>query len=412
MAALLGKSVAWLNARVDLETFRALLTDEGQDLLAALQATDPAELPATVTGQLWHHPVALVPAAVEQVRLRRRASAKFGEYAAGLYFTEDSLELSSHLAVSEYRLGRVLDELGVVIIDAMGADALVLGWSHHTLAVDGDPLTVEIAAASREGPRRPMFHPTCADVLEYDVEGEAVFIDLMRRAGPGGIHDPEAYDPPLSWALDRMRATKSGWIRLAPDLPSDAVHDPGAAHEVEWISYDGQLHEMVVWFGLDLERTPLPAPERRATLLPGGASLTGRGLPEPAVRPAGRYLYAPDPGVVRAGLVAEVAQDVAGGLLDGGGPLLSADELRHSPFATAYEITAVLPFTGTAREATLREHAVCRVLVAAQGSGIEPDAFRHDLGPEDREAATAFITGTAERPTVLVVSSVPVERAP
>ncbi|MCY0936888.1 THUMP-like domain-containing protein [Streptomyces sp. H34-S4] len=234
----------------------------------------------------------------------------------------------------------------------------------------------------------------------------------MPRAGPGGVHDPEAYDPPLSWALDRVRATGSGWIRLAPDLPSDAVPDLGGAHEAEWISYDGQLQEMVVWFGLDLGRTPLPVPERRATLLPGGASLTGRGLPEPAVRPAGRYLYAPDPAVVCAGLVAEVAQDVAGGLLDGGGPLLTADELRHTPFATAYEITAVLPFTGTGPEATLREHAVRRVTVAAQGSGIEPDAFRHDLGPEAPEAATAFITGTAECPTVLVVSSVPATRTP
>ncbi|MCY0926861.1 SAM-dependent methyltransferase [Streptomyces sp. H27-H1] len=400
---------------MDLETFRALLTDEGQDLLAALQAADPAELPATVTGQLRYHPAALVSAAVEQVRLRRRAPAKFGEYAAGLYFTEDSLELSSHLAVSEYKLGRVLDELGVVIIDAMGlgsgADALVLGWSHHTLAVDGDPLTVEIAAANRDGLLRPMFHPTCADVMEYDVEGEAVFIDLMRRAGPGGVHDPEAYDPPLSWALDRVRATKSGWIRLAPDLSSDTVTDLGGAHEAEWISYHGQLQEMVAWFGLDLGRTPPLAPEHRATLLPGGASLTGRGLPEPAVRPAGRYLYAPDPAVVRAGLVAEVAQDITGGLLDGGGPLLTADELRHTPFATAYEITAVLPFTGTAPEATLREHALRRVTVATQGSGREPDAFRHGLGPEDPETATAFITGTAECPTVLVVSSVPVTRA-
>ncbi|WP_158820763.1 MULTISPECIES: hypothetical protein [unclassified Streptomyces] len=58
---------------------------------------------------------------------------------------------------------------------------------------------------------------------------------------------------------------------------------------------------------------------RKASLLPAGTSLTARGLPEPSVRCPCRYLYAPDPAVVHAGLVAEVAEDVAGGLLDGGG---------------------------------------------------------------------------------------------
>ncbi|MFJ7590883.1 hypothetical protein ACIQZO_26635 [Streptomyces sp. NPDC097617] len=45
--------------------------------------------------------------------------------------------------------------------------------------------------------------------------------------------------------------------------------------------------------------------------------------------------------MVRAGLLAEVAEDIGGGLLDGGGTLLTSDEPRHTPFATAYEVTDV-----------------------------------------------------------------------
>ncbi|MFF3677717.1 SAM-dependent methyltransferase [Streptomyces sp. NPDC002120] len=342
---------------MDLETFRALLTEEGQALLAALQDTDAAQEPVVTADLRRTHRAALVEAAQEQVRLRRQAAEKFGGRAQRLYFTPESLELSSHLAVSEYKLDRVLDEIGVVMVDAMGlggsVDAHVLGWSHMTSAVDGDRLTVEIAEANRLGMDQPMLDLTCADITEFDSQGEAVFIDLMRRPGPGRRPDddpeygPESYDPPLSWALERLHTTGAGWIRLAPGLPAEALPGLGAAHEAEWISYGGYIQEAVLWFGVDAEWTPRPDPVRKATVLPAGASLTGRGLPHPAVRAAGRYLYVPDPAVVHARLLPELAQDLGAGPLEGGGTLLTSDELRPTPFATAYEITGVPPLTAT-----------------------------------------------------------------
>ncbi|MFD4927153.1 hypothetical protein ACFWNE_38380 [Streptomyces goshikiensis] len=229
----------------------------------------------------------------------------------------------------------------------------------------------------------------------------------MRRVGPGEERDPEAYDPTLSWALDRVRTTGAGWIRLAPGLPDEVVPDLGRADEAEWISYDGEIQEAVLWFGLLERRTPLPTPLRKATLLPCGASLAGRGLPGPAVRPIGRYLYEPDPAVVHARLVAEAAQDVAGGLVDEGSALITADELHDTPFATAYEITDILPFNRAELRATLRERAVGRVEVAGRGLGAESDEFQLELAPQNPDAATAFITGTPDRPTVLIASPIP-----
>ncbi|MFG2985656.1 hypothetical protein ACGFYQ_31110 [Streptomyces sp. NPDC048258] len=81
-----------------------------------------------------------------------------------------------------------------------------------------------------------MFILNCADITTFDSQGEAVFIDLMRRVGPDQGRDPEAYDPPLSWALDRVRKTGAGWIGLAPGLLDEAVPDLGRADEAEWIS--------------------------------------------------------------------------------------------------------------------------------------------------------------------------------
>ncbi|MFD9519923.1 hypothetical protein [Streptomyces sp. NPDC059979] len=80
----------------------------------------------------------------------------------------------------------------------------------------------------------------------------------------------------------------------------------------------------------------------------------------------------------------------------------------------------MLPFTGAALKATLRERAVGRVTVAAQDLGIEPNEFLrnhdldHDLGldPQDPYAATVFITGTADRPTMVIAGPCPATHEP
>ncbi|MFJ3961515.1 SAM-dependent methyltransferase [Streptomyces sp. NPDC090036] len=333
---------------MDLQVFRALLSDEGQSLLAALGDAGPGGEPESAAmAALRQSSPALVAAAEEQVRLRGQAAVKFGEFAPRMYFTPDLVELSSHLAVAEYKLDRVR-EMGVVLVEPMflgsGADALVLSREYYTLAVDPDPLTTAMAVANERalnGRTEPALFADCEDVAAFGGRGEADFIDLMRPPGPDGGHDPESCGPPLSWALEQVRSTGLGWIRLPPGPAPGAVPDLGRADEAEWISYDGEVQELVLWFGLGPCGKPADITVRRATLLPAGASLTARGLPGPSVRPAGRYLYVPDPAVVHAGLLAEVAEDIAGGPVDGAGTLLASDELRHTPFATAYEVIDV-----------------------------------------------------------------------
>ncbi|MFF0550149.1 SAM-dependent methyltransferase [Streptomyces sp. NPDC004311] len=412
---------------MDLETFRSLLTDEGRSVLAALQHADPADEARTAAALRREHADELVTAAVEQVRLRRAAAGRFGEFAPRMYFTPEGLALSSHLAVAEYKLLRVVGEMGVVLIDAMclggGHDATVLSWSHYTAAVDPDPLTVEMAAANREVLDAPMLILRREDVMTFDSQGEAVFIDLKRHPGPLRGGAAEAGHPPLSWASDRVRTTGLGWIRLAPDvrrtLPDLAAT---GADEAEWISYGGEAQEAVLWYlgaGGDLEPpAPTRVPVRKVTLLPGGASLTGRGLPHPAVRPLGRYLYEPDPAVVHAGLLAEVAEEVHGGPVDPDGPLLTADAPHRTPFATAHRVTDVLRGEDGAedRGEDLRDllrralpggHGVARIVLASPGLDVDPEEFAQHLAPGGPDAPTLFLTRTNAGPAAVTAQRVP-----
>ncbi|MFD6249788.1 THUMP-like domain-containing protein [Streptomyces roseolus] len=383
----------------DLAAFTALLAPEGQALLAALRDYDPAQELAVASRLRRDHPAELVSAALGQARLRQRAVAKFGaEDAYRMYFTPNGVEQSTRATVGAHRAAR-LKALGVGSVadlcSGVGGDALALARAGiSVLAVDRDPLTAEAARANAAALGLDgLIEVRCADVTEIDTTPyDAVFVDPARRGGRGRVFDPEAYSPPLSWAVEAARKAPRAALKIAPGIPHETVPDEA---EAEWISDGGDVKEAVLWFGTE------PG-ARRATLLPSGAGLTGRGLPDPAVRPVGRYLYEPDGAVIRAHLVAEVAEELDGGLVDATIAYVTADELRPTPYASAYEITDVLPFNLKKLKALLREREVGTLTVKKRGSAVEPEEIRRKVRPKGPNAATVLLTRVAGAPTMLI----------
>lgn len=383
---------------MDLDAFSALLTAEGQALLASLRDYDPGTELATATRLRRTHPAGLVSAALGMARLRQRAAAKFGEDAYRMYFTPDGVEQATRTTVAEYRAGR-FTALGVRrladLCCGIGGDAIALARAGiEVLAVDRSPLTCAVARANAEAlGLAGLIEVRCADVTEVATQAyDAVFVDPARRGGRGRIFDPEAYSPPLSWAVEAARKAPYAALKIAPGVPHEAVADEA---EAEWISDHGDVKEAVLWFGT--------APgARRATLLPGTASLLGRGLPDPAVREVGRWLYEPDGAVIRAHLVAEVAQAVGGGLIDSTIAYVTADELRPVPYASAYEITDVLPFGLKRLKALVRERGIGVLTVKKRGSAVEPEELRRRVRPQGPASATVFLTRVAGAPSMLL----------
>ncbi|WP_425276681.1 class I SAM-dependent methyltransferase [Streptomyces bauhiniae] len=383
-----------------LQGFHALRTDEGRALLDEVRGTAPADELAVATRLRRTHPAGLVSAALGQARLRQRAEAKFGaEDAQAMFFTPNGVEQSTRASVAAYRAER-MRALGVTSVAdlccGIGGDALALARAGiRVLAVDRDPLTAAVARANAEVlGLGDLIEVREADVTEVGTAGyDAVFVDPARRGGRGRIFDPEAYSPPLSWAVATALAAPRAALKIAPGIPHEAV--PAEA-EAEWISDGGDVKEAVLWFG-----TGAPGGVR-ATLLPGPRTLQGWGLPDPAVRTPGRYLYEPDGAVIRAHLVAEVAEELDGGLLDETIAYITADELRPTPYATAYEITDRMPFNVKKLKALLRERGVGNLTVKKRGSAVEPEELRRKVKPQGPNAATVFMTRVAGAPTMLI----------
>ncbi|WP_107396430.1 THUMP-like domain-containing protein [Streptomyces acidiscabies] len=377
-----------------------LLTPQGRALLEEVRGTSPGDELAVATRLRREHPADLVSAALGQARLRDRAVVKFGAEDAGrMFFTPNGVEQATRASVASYRARRFA-ELGVTsLVDlccGIGGDAIALARAGiKVLAVDRDPFTVAVARANAESLGLAEFIEVReADVVDVDTGPyDAVFVDPARRGGRGRIFDPEAYSPPLSWAIGAARTARVAALKIAPGVPHEALPEDA---EAEWISDGGDVKEAVVWFGT----TPGAV---RATLLPEGDTLLGAGLPNPSVRPVGRYLYEPDGAVIRAHLVADVAAGLdGGGLIDETIAYVTSDELRPTPYASAYEITDQLPFNVKKLRALLREREVGVLTVKKRGSAVEPEELRKKVKLRGANSATVFLTRVAGAPVMLV----------
>jgi SAM-dependent methyltransferase len=390
---------------VDLTGFERLLTARGQAVLAEATEADLTEsgLLATATKLRERYPAELVAAALTQARLRLRARDKFGADADRMYFTPAGLEQSTRASVAAYRARRFAAHGPVLELGCgIGADLLarVRAGAGGT-AVDRDPLTAAVARANLAAfGLSERASVRVADAAGQDPRGyAAVFADPGRRTARGRVFDPKAYEPPLDTVLALAGQAPAACVKVAPGIPHEAV--PAAA-EAEWISVRGEVKEAALWLG------ELSGPvRRRATLIGAGdepVTLTPGTSEPPPVRGWGRYLYEPDGAVIRAGLVADVAAATGGGLIDEQIAYVTADAHVPTPFAAAYAIEDVRPFSLKDLRAELRRREVGTLTLKKRGSAVDLDRLRRDLRQHHRGGAelTVVLTRVGRAPVMVL----------
>ncbi|MDD9206636.1 SAM-dependent methyltransferase, partial [Georgenia sp. 10Sc9-8] len=206
-------------------------------------------------------------------------------------------------------------------------------------------------------------------------------------------------------AVLRLRERAALGVKVAPGLPYTAV--PRDAH-AQWVSVDGAVVEAGLWFGAVAPEGPgrsalvIDREEPRTmTATPGTAPDSP--APAGAVRPLGAVLYEPDGAVIRAGLVAQLAEDLGAGLVSTDIAYLTADDAVSTPFATAYRVLDQLPFGLKRLRAYLRDQDVGSVTIKKRGTAVEPERLRRQLALDGSRATTLVLTRLAGRQSVLVV---------
>jgi hypothetical protein len=388
---------------VDAELLAALLTPDGSAALRAADEVAGADpLVAASALRARGIPAPLAAAALTQAVLRARARAKFGADAAAMFFTRAGLEQATRPAVATRRAAR-LAEAGVTSLAdlgcGIGSDAIAAARAGIRVhAVEADPLTAAVAGVNAAVlGLSDRLRVSCVDATAVDLSTvDAVYCDPARRTEGGRrVFDPEAFTPPWEFVAGLPSRVPRTVLKLAPGIDHALI--PAGA-EAEWVSVDGDVVEAAFWCG------PLARVPRRASLLPGGATLSGSGTLAAPLGPVRRYLYDPDGAVVRAHLVAEFASIVDGNLADPRIAYVYADQPSPTPFARCFAVLECLPMSVKRLRAMLRERGVGRLTIKKRGSALEPERLRRDLRLSGPAEATVILTRVADAPTALLAA--------
>ncbi|HYI34523.1 MAG TPA: class I SAM-dependent methyltransferase [Glaciibacter sp.] len=387
-----------------------LLSPEGLRLLDSLPPYEQGADVVRVVSDLRKagHAPGLVTAVLSQSRLRAKALTKFGDFRSRMLFTDAGLEQATRLRVAALHAGRFVTAGINRVADlgcGIGGDAMAMAAMDLTVtAVDTDEVTATVASYNLAP--FPSAHVVHADAETFDLTGfEGAWFDPARRTSghtnTSRITKPEDYSPSLDYIFRVANDLPIG-VKLGPGHDRDLI--PSDA-EAQWVSVDGQLVEMGLWFG-SLARGGI----RRSALLltaDGVDELTAPGDSEDvAVGSIGEYLYEPDGAVIRARLIGDLARSIDGRMLSDGIAYITADTHVATPFATAFRVLEALPSDEKKLRQALQERNIGTLEIKKRGVDIDPAALRVRLRPKGTGSATIVVTRVEGHHVTLLVERV------
>lgn len=381
-----------------------LLTPEALQLLNSIgeldAKADVVKLVSALRAEGYH--ASLVAAVLTQAKLRRRARRKFGDFTDGMLFTEDGLEQASRLQAAALHAGRFLGAKLSHIADVgcgIGAESLAMAAVDlRVTAFEIDEATAALTTFNLGAfDNVEVIHQdaTTADLSGYD----GLFFDPARRelGGSRGERavrkfDPADYSPNFDWVLEQARRKPTG-IKLGPGHPHEAIPEDA---EAQWVSIDGDLVEMTLWFGA-VRRSKVA---RAATLIDanGRHEITSETLvaEQAPLGSLGRYLYEPDNAIVRSHLIAELAAETNTKLIAPSIAYLSSDNAIATPWMRGFEVIDEMAFDRKKLKAYLRERKIGILEIKKRGADVVPETLRKELALEGENSATLFVTRIGE----------------
>ena len=391
---------------MDRTGFLSLISPGGQALLAEVGDIDSKADMVKIVSKLRGkgHPAELVATVLTQVKLRRRAKAKFGEFAERMFFTEEGLEQASRLKVAAIHAGRFRSN-GITKIADLGCGIAFASLDIDVTAIELDEVTAAIATYNLAGFDNVTVEQ--GDVETANLEKyQGLFLDPARRDLKDSKtninkrkYDINDFSPSFDFVLEVARA-KPTIVKLGPGMDHKDIPDEA---EAVWVSDDGDLVELTLYFG-SLRRENL----KRAALLltpTGTHEITSESIErlDAPIGDLGKYLYEPDAAVIRSHLVGDLAEQLGLNIFSNEIAYLSGDKEVSSPWLKGYEVLENLVFDRKKLKAYLREKNIGTLEIKKRGADITPEQLRRELDPKGSESATLIVTRVDGAHRVLVV---------
>ena len=385
---------------------RELLTPEGVALLDTLPAytstTDVLKMVANLRKD--GNSASLVATVLTQAKLRGKAVTKFGDFSERMLFTEAGLEQATRLPVAALHAGRYVRAGLTSVADlgcGIGADALAFaGAGLNVHAVDADEVTAAITTYNLATfPEARVSHGTAEETDLSDVE--SVYLDPARRTSghnnTSRLASSEDYSPSLDFAFGLAKKLPTG-IKLGPGFDRDLIPEDC---EAQWISVNGDVVEVGLWFG----------PLKREGITRAALVLNAEGMHEltsvadsadAEVGELGKFIYEPDGAVIRARLIGNLARSIGAHMLDEHIAYMSSDVAVSTPFASTFEVVQEFALDVKVLAKELKVRGIGTLEIKKRGVDIDPAEFRKRLSLAGKNSATLFLTRLGERRVALL----------
>jgi hypothetical protein len=389
-----------MTPRSELADIEWLTGSEAGAILAEL-AEDSGPLHAATTRLRKSLSPARTHVVLEQVELRRRATAKFA-HAQQLFFTRLGLEQATDEWVARHKAQRFAHRPVADLCCGIGGDLMALASARTAIGVDRDPVAAHFAAVNTGVPIGTI------DVVDFDFNGAAAWhIDPDRRASGHRTVSLEYCQPTLATIERFLTRVPHAGIKLAPATspPADWID----RSELEWISRDGECKQLVAWHG----NLALSPGERRAAVLttndrkPLRTVIGQPGQPPSLVSKPDRYVFDVDPAVVAARLTGRLAAEHGLSALGAGPTYLTGSRTNDDGALACFEVEGVFPMRVNKLAQHLAARGIGRLEIKKRGTVIDIDKLHGELKLRGSNAATLLITQIADRPAAILAHRLP-----
>lgn len=380
-----------------------LQSDRARDILAAHAASDHS--PANTLPLLSRLRESLSPrqasAILQTLKLRAKAETKFPGQAQRMFFTDAGLQQASQPAISQYRARQLSPQSVLDLCCGIGADTGAFAAAGgQALGLDIDPVRIAIARHNADA-LGVAAQFEVADIRQSIPSGyDCIFYDPGRRDEQGGrIHDVERYEPPLS--LAKAWRARQILVKLSPAVDPRQLQSYGGC--VEFISLAGRLTEALLWLNQ-------PAAPPMATQLTQDGPLHFRHEAEARadISPPRGWLFEPDPAIMRAGLVQQLAVALNGFLLDETIAYVTMDRPARTPWGRYWAIFDWMPFQLKRLRRYLAQRGVGKVTVKKRGFPMTPAELIAKLRLRKAEEERVLImTRHRGKPIAIICASLP-----
>jgi hypothetical protein len=228
-----------------------------------------------------------------------------------------------------------------------------------------------------------------------------VYLDPARRtsghANTERLTRSEDYSPTLDFAFGLAPRYPTG-IKLGPGFDRDLI--PAEA-EAQWVSVDGDVVELGLWFGA-LAREGIT---RSALILDAAGTHEMSAPADSEDAPTGAlatYLYEPDGAIIRARLIGDLARTLDAHMISERIAYLTSDTLTATPFARGFRVLEEFPLDVKTLAREMHARGIGTLEIKKRGVDIDPAEFRKLLKLKGPQSATLFLTRVGEKRVALL----------